>query len=187
MRGCGRRHAASAAGKARCCRVVHETPRDGLRREMEHTGQRTRGARPSTELSEWTIDRVRRRRLSASAHHPATTASASDDQQLRPAAPTSTSTIQPPHTSLLTSQFRLERPQCVRCGVGKVVPADRLHERASADFGHGHGSNATVHASAMPAMTNGRIKGYGEVGGSGGYGDGPRVRAAGSGAGAAAA
>jgi len=34
---------------------------DRLRREMEHTGQRTRGARPSTELSGWTIDRVRRR------------------------------------------------------------------------------------------------------------------------------
>jgi hypothetical protein len=71
----------------------------------------TNTGRPPTELSERTIDRVRRRRLPASAHNPATTASASDDQQLRPAAPTSTSTIQPPHTSPLTSQFRLERPQ----------------------------------------------------------------------------
>ena len=109
---------------------------------MEHTGQRTRGARPSTELSEWTIDRVRRRRLPASAHNPATTASASDDQQLRPAAPTSTSTIQPPHTSPLTSQFRLERPHWslrklagYLAGLGRPVRIGRerlrqlLHER----------------------------------------------------------
>lgn len=133
MRGCGRRHATSASGKARYCRVAHQTPRDGLRREMEHTGQRTPGPRPSTELSERTTDRVRRRRLPASAHNPATTPSASDDQQLRPAAPTSTSTIQPPHTSPLTSQFRLERPQSIRMANSKAQ-RNRRYARIATDW-----------------------------------------------------
>jgi len=36
----------------------------------------------------------------------------SDDQQLRSAAPVSTSIPQPAHTSPLTSNFRLERAHC---------------------------------------------------------------------------
>jgi hypothetical protein len=109
---------------------------------MKHTGQRTPGARPSTELSEWTIDRVRRRRLPASAYNPATTASASDDQQLRPAAPTSTSTIQPPHTSPLTSQFRLERPHWATWPAAVLITPDGKHAKG----GHaGGGSRRSFH------------------------------------------